>query len=37
VLAIEYDLEPMLVTEAVVFTTLVSPITLTPLIALLQV
>ena len=36
VLALEYDLEPMLVTEAVVFTTLISPFTLTPLIALLQ-
>jgi|TARA_B100001964_G_scaffold222731_1_gene267951 predicted permease len=33
-LALEYDLEPLLVIEAVVFTTLVSPFTLTPLISL---
>jgi len=36
VLALEYNLEPSLVTEAVVITTLVSPLTLTPLIAFLQ-
>ncbi len=35
-LALEYNLEPQLVTEAVVFTTLISPLSLTPLIAFLQ-
>ena len=36
VLALEYDLEPTLITEAVVVTTLISPLTLTPIIAILQ-
>ena len=36
VLALEYDLEPTLITEAVVVTTLISPLTLTPIIAMLQ-
>jgi predicted permease len=36
VLALEYNLEPALVTEAVVYTTLISPLTLTPLIAFLH-
>lgn len=36
VLALEYNLEPLLVTEAVVFTTLISPLTIAPLIAFLQ-
>lgn len=36
VVALEYNLEPRLVTEAVIFTTLVSPLTLTPIIAFLQ-
>lgn len=37
VLALEYDLEPTLVTEAVAITTLISPLTLTPIIAMLQI
>ena len=37
VLALEYKLEPRLVTEAVIFSTLVSPLTLTPIIAFLQI
>jgi hypothetical protein len=36
VLALEYDLEPLLVTDAVVLITLIGPFTLMPLIALLQ-
>ena len=37
VLALEYKLEPRLVTEAVIFSTLISPLTLTPIIAFLQI
>jgi len=36
VLALEYNIEPRLVTEAVIFTTLISPLTLTPIIAFLH-
>jgi len=36
ILAVEYDLDPIFVTGIVVVTTLLSPLTLTPLIAYLQ-
>ena len=36
ILALEYDVKPDIVTESVVLTTLVSPLTLTPIIAFLH-
>jgi predicted permease len=36
ILAVEYDIDPIFVTGTVLVTTLLSPLTLTPLIAFLQ-